>query len=68
MAQSTDLRAALIQVVRAWESLPGGRWHRWQTIQGWLEADMKPAIDAARQALGVKVPTSTEDYLPPDFK
>lgn len=43
--------AALWQVVTAWEALPTGHYSP-DTIQRWLSKEMKPAIDAAREALG----------------
>ena len=44
-------RTALHRVIRAWESLPGGRDYHPADIQRWLVEDMKPAMDAARAAL-----------------
>lgn len=47
-----DLRFDLADVVRAWESLPGGESYSSNVIQDWLIVNMKPAIDRARIALG----------------
>lgn len=44
-------KEALENVVKAWESLPGNKYYTREDIQNWLVEQMKPAIDAAREAL-----------------
>lgn len=44
------LRAVLEDVVRAWESVPGGGMVHVNVIQRWLVKEMKPSIDKVREA------------------
>ena len=46
-------RAALANVVKAWDSLRMGDYPR-DVIETWLADKMKPAIEAARKALDVE--------------
>jgi hypothetical protein len=47
-----QLRAALRELVEAWESLPGPKRYSYERIQGWLVHDMAPMVKRARAALG----------------
>lgn len=47
-AERDALRARLDVVIRAWDSLPGGRRHGISDVQSWLVGPMKAAIDSAR--------------------
>lgn len=47
-----EIEQSLIDVIRAWEIIPGGTSYTSEVIQQWLIVDMKPAIDRARVALG----------------
>ena len=40
------------QLIDAWDVLPGGRDYKAEVIARWLSADMAPAIDNMRTALG----------------
>jgi hypothetical protein len=53
-----ELEEALNGVVRAWEVLPGEKYHTQFAIERWFMKDMRLAIDAARSALpaGTKSP------------
>lgn len=48
----SDYQDALAKVVKAWESLPGGKNYSPDEIQVWLSTKMAPAINDARQVLG----------------
>jgi len=41
------------EVIKAWESLKGGRHYRPTTIQNWLVNDMKPVIDKLRKKIKI---------------
>jgi hypothetical protein len=42
-------KKAVTQLITAWEALPGGRNYSSREIEEWLQWDMKPAIDKARE-------------------
>jgi hypothetical protein len=44
-------RAALADVVKAWESLEGGRYYGPHAVEAWLAGPMLKAINKARRAL-----------------
>lgn len=44
-------RAALADVVRAWESLEGGRYYGPRAVEAWLAGPMLRAVNKARRAL-----------------
>ena len=44
-------RAALAEVVEAWESLKGGRYYGPRAVEAWLAGPMLKAINKARLAL-----------------
>jgi hypothetical protein len=48
-------RKALIDIIKAWESLPGGTNYSAQRILSWLVDDMQPAIANARKVLNESV-------------
>lgn len=50
-------KEALEDLVRAWEALPGGHNYSPRDIERWLSEHMTPAINAARDTLGIKYPT-----------
>jgi hypothetical protein len=50
-ATIADLVKALVEMVEAWEELPGGLQQPVRMVERWLIVDMKPAIDGARAAL-----------------
>lgn len=52
IAERTVERAALADVVEAWESLEGGRDYEPRDIEVWLAGPMVEAINKARRALG----------------
>ena len=45
-------RESLERIVKAWESLPGGRYYSEREIENWLVHSMAPAIDVAPAATG----------------
>ena len=47
---STDSVSALIQIVKAWESLPEGHYSQ-QAIQSWISQSLAPAIKTCRKAI-----------------
>lgn len=47
-------KAALMNVVRAWEELDGGKNYSAKQIEWWLVHQMTPAINRARRVLGGK--------------
>ena len=44
-------RAALADVVKAWESLEGGRYYGPRAVEAWLAGPMLRAVNKARRAL-----------------
>lgn len=44
-------RAALHNLIRAWEELPGGQHYSTRKIEYWLVHQMSPAINRARKVL-----------------
>lgn len=52
-----EVKMALVNVVNAWEALPGGRRYTPWEIEQWMSEKMKPAMDRARMALGRPIPT-----------
>lgn len=51
-----DAHALLLEVVAAWEALPGGRYVRHKEVEQWLVNDMSPAINKVRDQLGLPYP------------
>jgi hypothetical protein len=45
-------RAALADVVKAWESLEGGHYYGPRAVEAWLAGPMMKAVNQARQVLG----------------
>jgi hypothetical protein len=52
--QAAGTEVILRNVIRAWEKLPGGQNYDARRVERWLRDDMKPAIDGAREHLGLQ--------------
>ena len=55
----TEHEQIIMQVIEAWEALPGG-YHSPKEVERWMHNYMKPAIDAARKAMGQPIPKDQE--------
>jgi hypothetical protein len=51
LAERDALLVLLEALVRAWETLPGGKQQPVRAVERWLSDDMKPAVDEARALL-----------------
>lgn len=50
----------LLDLIGAWESLPGGQRYSPREVGQWLEHEMAPAFNRARRALGLPIPSKSK--------
>lgn len=50
----SDIREAIADTIKAWESLAGDKRYSYKDIEDWLKEQMQPAIDKLRAALSHK--------------
>jgi hypothetical protein len=43
---------ALRSLIKAWDALPGGKYHSPWEVEEWLKKDMAPAVSRGRKVLG----------------
>lgn len=53
-------RVVILDLIDAWESLPGGQRYTMREVGDWLEKTMAPAFDRARRDLGMTIPTKRQ--------
>jgi len=49
----------LLDLIGAWESLPGGQRYSPDEVGQWLEHEMAPAFNRARRLLDLPIPSKT---------